>query len=129
MASSSLMHSSRASAPHMGVIADAEKWISDNLAPIKDRKGGGGGSGWASINTYTLEDGRELFVKASGSKNCQEMFLGEGLGLKALGVADSLAIPKVYHYDDGFDGGSYIVMEYLDIRGRPDPEAFGRAMA
>ena len=90
----------------------------------------GGGSGWASCTKYVLEkDGKELFVKASPSRTLDSMFLGEGLGLKALGAAGSLAIPEVYHYADGFDGGSYLIMEYLEIGGRPDPEKFGRAMA
>lgn len=113
----------------MGVIQDAEKWIESNLSPIKSKSGVGGGSGWASCTRYKLENDKELFVKASGSKTLDSMFLGEGLGLKALGAAGSMAIPEVYHYADGFDGGSYIVMEYLEIGGRPDPETFGRAMA
>ena len=113
-----------------GVTSDVETWIEKHVGAIASKRSVGGGSGWSSCLRYSLEGSdRELFVKASSSKPCEKMFLGEGLGLRALGAAGSLAIPEVFHFDDAFSGGSYIIMEYMDIGGRPDPAEFGRAMA
>ena len=114
----------------MGIIQDAEKWITDNIGPIKSQRGMGGGSGWASLARYSVEGfDKDLVVKASGSKRLEQMFLGEAKGLQALRASGSMAIPEVFAFEDGFDGGSYIIMEYMEMGGRPDPEAFGRAMA
>jgi protein-ribulosamine 3-kinase len=57
------------------------------------------------------------------------MFLGEARGLEALGASGAVAVPEVLHYADAFDGGSFLIMEYLELGGRPDPTEFGRAMA
>ena len=122
-------HATRGGQPTMGIMDDVDKYIETNVGKIASRSGVGGGSGWAQCVRYKIEGGKELFVKASGNKPLEKMFLGEGLGLKALYECGKLAIPEVLHYADGYDGGSYIIMEYLDIGGRPDPEAFGRAMA
>ena len=59
----------RARAPAMGIMQDAEKWITDNIGPITKSSGMGGGSGWASLARYRVEGCRcELVVKASASK-------------------------------------------------------------
>ena len=64
------------------------------------------------------------------------MFHGEALGLNAMyecsqsGDDDSLRIPKVYHYGDYSSGnGSYLIMEYLNLAGRSDDRALGKAIA
>ena len=69
------------------------------------------------------------------------MFEGEALGLKAMHACstnhdastttDALRIPKVYHYGDYSCGGtgSLLVMEYLNLAGRSDDRALGRAVA
>uniref|UniRef100_A0A7S2IIX1 protein-ribulosamine 3-kinase n=1 Tax=Zooxanthella nutricula TaxID=1333877 RepID=A0A7S2IIX1_9DINO len=57
------------------------------------------------------------------------MFEGEALGLRALGAAGGVKVPTVHHFGDDGAGGSYIIMEKLNIGGRPDMQAFGRAMA
>ena len=57
------------------------------------------------------------------------MFLGEALGLRALGASGSMAVPEVFAFEDGFEGGSFLIMEYMDMSGRPSPELFGRKMA
>ena len=101
-----------------------------------------GSSGWASFRKVTTADpprddaGRPVsfFVKSS-SRSCADMFEGEALGLAALhacsrGSADALRIPQVYHYGDYSDGkGSLLVMQYLNLAGRSDERALGRAMA
>lgn len=117
----------------MGIFDDVDGWIVKEVGAIKSKSGVGGGSGWSTCTRYSIDSHegqkRELFVKVSGSANMESMFLGEALGLKALGASGALAIPEVLHYGDGFAGGSFIIMEYLEMRGRPDPEEFGRAMA
>lgn len=126
----SSVRATRGCHPSMSVMNDVDKWIESNVGAVASRSGAGGGSGWSQCTRYKIEGSdKELFVKASGSRNLESMFLGEAKGLQALYECGKLAIPEVLHYADGFDGGSYIVMEYLEIGGRPDPEAFGRAMA
>ena len=125
-------HTSRCRVPCMALRDEIDSWIAGAVGSIKQKRDVGGGSGWSSCMRYTIDGSdQELFVKASTSKNLESMFLGEALGLKALGASgkETMAIPEVIHYADGFDGGSFIIMDYLDIGGRPDPETFGRAMA
>jgi len=120
----------RAGVPRMGVMDDAEKYITDNFGPIKSRRGMGGGSGWASLTRYSADNARcDFVVKASGSRPLESMFLGEALGLRALRASGSMAVPEVFAFEDSFSGGSYMIMEYMEMSGRPDPETFGRRMA
>ena len=77
-----------------------------------------------------------FFVKSSGRSNA-EMFEGESLGLEAMyacsaagGGGDALRIPKVYKSGDFASGnGSFLIMEYLNLAGRSDDRALGKAMA
>ena len=39
----------------MGIILDAEKWITENMGKIESNSGMGGGSGWASLSRYKVE--------------------------------------------------------------------------
>ena len=103
-----------------------------------------GRSGWASFSKVTVtdpptnEDGKTVsfFVKSSGRSNA-EMFEGESLGLEAMYACsaagdggDSLRIPKVYKSADFASGnGSFLIMEYLNLAGRSDDQALGKAMA
>lgn len=102
-----------------------------------------GSSGWASFRKVEVADppqtdgkGVTFFVKSS-SRGCNDMFLGEALGLQAMyacstadGSEDALRIPKVYHYGDYSDGkGSFLIMEYLNLAGRSDDRALGKAVA
>ena len=92
-----------------------------------------GSSGWASFKRVSLSDGPDLFVKSSG-RSCKDMFEGEALGLQAMFECsrgeDGLRIPEVFHYGDLPDGkGSFLIMEYLNLRGRGDDRALGRAVA
>ena len=68
-------------------------------------------------------------MKASGTKNLEQMFLGEALGLRALRASGTMAVPEVFNFADGFDGGSYVIMEFMDFSGRAEPAEFGRSMA
>lgn len=79
-----------------------------------------------------------FFVKFSSSRSHEEMFRGEALGLEAMracsprGSGDALRIPKVYHHGDyscGGGRGSFLIMECLNLAGRSDDRALGRAVA
>eukprot|EP00586_Coscinodiscus_wailesii_P007331 CAMPEP_0172492008 /NCGR_PEP_ID=MMETSP1066-20121228/22975_1 /TAXON_ID=671091 /ORGANISM="Coscinodiscus wailesii, Strain CCMP2513" /LENGTH=315 /DNA_ID=CAMNT_0013261363 /DNA_START=241 /DNA_END=1188 /DNA_ORIENTATION=- len=94
-----------------------------------------GSSGWASFRKVTVDKpgAPEFFVKSS-KRTCKEMFEGEALGLKAMFECskgeDGLRIPEVFHYGDYADGtGSFLVMEFLNLAGRSDDYALGKAMA
>eukprot|EP00913_Durusdinium_trenchii_P029895 g28012.t1 len=56
------------------------------------------------------------------------MFKGEALGLEALRAAGGVCVPKVLHYDDDGSGGSYIIMEKLNMGGRVNMKDFGRKL-
>ena len=114
-----------------------------------------GSSDWASFRKVAVSDpppaadhrddddgtkrGRHasFFVKCSSSRSHEEMFRGEALGLEAMracsprGSGDALRIPKVYHHGDYSFGsrGSFLIMEYLNLAGRSDDRALGRAVA
>lgn len=115
----------------MGISDDAEAWITANVGAIASKRNMGGGSGWASLTRYSVEGARcDLVVKASGSRKLESMFLGEGLGLKALRAASgSMVVPEVFASEEGSKGGSFLIMEYMAMSGRSDPELFGRRMA
>ena len=131
-----LLPASRLSAvrmPHQSVRmaagpqADAEKWIEEHHGKIS-KSSGLGGSGWASFSRVSTAD-REFFVKTS-SKNCEQMFYGEALGLRAMHATNTIKIPEVLHFGDSESGsGSYIIMDFLPLGGRADQKVFGRRMA
>lgn len=110
-----------------GADADSLKWIEKEIgAIVKSQRMGG--SGWASFSRHTTTE-RELFVKTS-SRNLEQMFYGEALGLRAMHATGTIRIPEVLKFADSESGsGSYIVMEYLDLGRRADKRTFGRRMA
>ncbi|KAL3795135.1 hypothetical protein HJC23_007363 [Cyclotella cryptica] len=122
-------------------------WAASSNFGTIDKSVPAGSSGWASFRKVYVTDpptnhnGKEVsfFVKSS-SRSCKDMFYGEALGLQAMyacsggdgadGDGDALRIPKVYHYGDYSDGrGSFLIMEYLNLSGRSDDRALGKAMA
>jgi len=127
---------------------ELESWASSSGYGGIDKSIPSGSSGWASFRKVTVTDPPsssdcndggdnkkvEFFVKSS-SRSSEEMFHGEALGLSAMyacagGGEDALRIPKVYQYGDYSDSkGSYLIMEYLNLAGRSDDRALGKAMA
>ena len=122
--------------------SELETWASTSNFGSIHKSVPSGCSGWASFRKVYVSDppsvdGREVtfFVKSS-SRSCQDMFYGEALGLRAMYACsqtkdgEGLRIPKVYHYGDYSDGkGSFLIMEYLNLAGRSDDRALGKAMA
>lgn len=80
-------------------------------------------SSWATAYRYETESGKSYFVKTSLGRD-EKMFQTEAAGLAALARAasaasSSLVIPKPLHAgpSPGNKGGSFIVMEYLNLGG------------
>ena len=115
--------------------AAIENWVKDAGYGGIVRSQNAGRSDWASFRKVDVSrpphDGVSFFVKTS-NKSAKDMFEGEALGLRAMFECsqgeDSLRIPEVFHWGD-CPGGSFLVMEYLELRGRSDEYALGRAMA
>lgn len=126
--------------------ADASKpdgaaaWIEENMPDLGKITGTkfAGGSSWSSAYVYTTESGRQLFVKTALGRGPAAMFQGEAEGLRAMHATNTIHVPEVYHYGALSSppgggalrsSGSFIVMEYLDLRGRFDQAELGRQMA
>jgi protein-ribulosamine 3-kinase len=123
---------------------ELQQWASTSNYGTIDKIIPSGSSGWASFRKVTVTDPPlnddnkpvSFFVKSS-TRVCEEMFKGEALGLQAMyacsqGSEDALRIPKVFHYGDysaSDSKGSFLIMEYLNLAGRSDDRALGRAMA
>ena len=106
-----------------------------------------GSSDWSSFHKVTTTSGGAFFVKSSSSRRSEEMFHGEALALQAMyacstfenandvnedsSSSTTLRIPKVYAYGDYSNGskGSYLIMDYLNMGGRFNDEALGKAIA
>ena len=115
--------------------AGPEAWLRRETGQGVAKKALVGSSGWSSAYTYHLEDGRLYFVKESQGRG-PAMFAGEAAGLRAMGAAGtSLKVPEVFEVGEldrgppGSGGGSFIVMEHLEMSGRTDQAALGRALA
>ncbi|NVB83124.1 MAG: phosphotransferase [Kofleriaceae bacterium] len=70
-----------------------------------------------------LADGRTIFVKSHANAP-PGMFAAEARGLDWLREANAIRIPSVLA-----TGESWLALEWLDLAGRPDPAALGRALA
>jgi len=65
--------------------ASVSDWIETHIGSKVTKGGGvGGGSGWSSATIYTVEDGRQFFVKTARGMEALPMFTGEALGLQAM---------------------------------------------
>ena len=115
--------------------AGPEAWLRRETGKAVAKKALVGSSGWSSAYTYFMEDGTSFFVKESQGRG-PAMFAGEAAGLRAMGAAGtSLKVPEVFEVGEldrgppGSGGGSFIVMEHLEMSGRTDQAALGRALA
>jgi len=112
-------------------MSAAAQWLRANGYVLAGEQSAGG-SGWASCSTLSVTSpegvARRLFVK-SARRSAREMFEGEALGLRVLRAARAIRVPEVIHFDDAPDGGSFLVMEHLELTGSADPAEVGRAMA
>lgn len=103
-----------------------QAWFDSQGMAVQSR-GGCGGSAWSSTSTVQTDKGA-FFVKTAG-RPAAAMFEGEAMGLRALRAAGGVKVPEVLHYGDDGPGRSFIIMEKIDLGGKLDMRAFGRAMA
>ena len=77
---------------------------------------------------FRLEcDQRKFFVKVNRSE-LLSMFVAEKAGLDAIRHSGTIRVPEVYLA--GCEGDlAYLVMEYIELGGRPDADRFARALA
>ncbi|GLC45811.1 hypothetical protein PLESTM_001782600 [Pleodorina starrii] len=124
---------SRAGVRVMAGHPAANKWIEEQLGtgPVV-KESFVSGSGWSSAYVVETQGGCRYFVKTALGRD-EGMFRGEALGLQAMYDTHTLRIPKVFHYgllEGAGRGGSFIVMEHLDMRGgRLDSGELGRRLA
>ncbi|CAK9018427.1 Protein-ribulosamine 3-kinase [Durusdinium trenchii] len=119
-------------------MASAAEWLEGQGYDVAGKQGRGGleegsstfepGSSWASFQTLQTDQG-DFFVVKTARRPAADMFKGEALGLEALRAAGGVCVPKVLHYDDDGSGGSYIIMEKLNMGGRVNMKDFGRKLA
>lgn len=109
---------------------EVSRWVEEHGGCGKVVSGGSrGGSGWSQTRTVETESGRRFFVKTS-SRPAELMFAGEAEGLRAMHATGTVMVPDVLYYGDFKESsGSFIVMEYMDLRGRYDQADLGRQLA
>ena len=72
-------------------------------------------------------DGRRYFVKFNRAEHA-DMFAAEAEGLEALAQAGGVRVPEVIGTAE-VGGQVVLILEYLDLGGRPDPERLGEGLA
>jgi len=72
-------------------------------------------------------DGRQFFLKLNALDQA-ESFLQEAAGLAELARADAIRVPVAVTVGSAADT-AYLVLEYLQLCGQPDPQRFGTQLA
>ncbi len=113
-----------------------EPWIDTVCQAIGDQTGkpflpaGSAGVGGGSISQgfrLTGRDGRRFFVKRNHRRH-RAMFVAEGAGLAELAQCAELRIPVSVALADHGDA-CFLVLEHLELGGRPDGARLGRGVA
>lgn len=91
------------------------------------RSAGVGGGSISQAFTLTGSDGRRFFVK-SNRAGLRAMFEAEAAGLGELAQCDALRVPRVIAIADHADS-CFLVLDHLDLGGRPSGAALGRGIA
>jgi fructosamine-3-kinase len=92
---------------------------------IRDQRGVGGGC----INTaYKVTDQQQSYFIKTNSARFAFMFEAEAEALREMAASRTVRVPEPVCYGE-FDGQCYLVLEYLELGGRADMEAFGRQFA
>ncbi len=87
-----------------------------------------GTSGWATMRTFTTEEGETYFAKVS--REDPAMFVGEAASLRALHRTGTVRVPEVFHTAklNSVDA-SFILMEKLNLKFVWGMSQLGQAMA
>lgn len=107
---------------HLGQTMSATLGKPYEIRTHQSISGGDINQAWRISNGET-----DYFLKTNDADKV-DMFAAEADGLKALASAHAIRVPEPVVYGE-FQGQSYLVMEYLPLRGRLDSSRFGRQMA
>ncbi len=85
-------------------------------------------SGGSINRAYRLDDGQHQFFVKTNSSDRLMMFEAEMIGLNEIQSSDSIRAPRAFGC--GMVGQqAFIVMEYLELSGRPDPVRLAQKLA
>jgi len=85
-------------------------------------------SGGSINRAYRLDDGQHQFFVKTNSSDRLMMFEAEMIGLNEIQSSNSIRAPRAFGC--GMVGQqAFIVMEYLELSGRPDPVRLGQKLA
>ena len=76
------------------------------------------GGGCINTSCRISDAGRHYFVKVNHVR-CANMFEAEAKGLEEMAASNTITVPLPVCYGE-FENQCYVVMEYLDLAGRPD---------
>ena len=77
---------------------------------------------------FRLESGKNRFFVKVNRSELLPMFVAEKAGLDAIRDSETIRVPEVFL--TGCEGEfAYIVMEYIELEGRPDADRFAAALA
>ena len=85
-------------------------------------------SGGDINRAYCLSDGRRQFFIKTNNLERLPMFEAEMYGLNEIQASNSIRVPQALGCGTS-SGQAFIVMEYLDLSGRPDPVLLARQLA
>lgn len=91
------------------------------------RRGGSVGGGCIHQAMVLLADGVRFFVKTN-DRSAAPMFAAESAGLRALAATETIRVPAAIACGET-ESEAFLVLEHLDLTGRPDPGAMGRTLA
>lgn len=116
----------------MGLLDAVSQAVSEALGEACEFRSSGGVGGGCIHRAMVVESGHRenklrYFVKANDA-SAAAMFEAERDGLNALAAPGAVRVPQVI--TTGTAGTeAFLVLEFLDLSGRPDPAAMGRALA
>ncbi|XP_014675727.1 PREDICTED: ketosamine-3-kinase-like [Priapulus caudatus] len=77
-----------------------------------------GSAGGGSINDghgYTVDGGKQVFVKLNFKDEARRLFDGEYAGLFAMQATNTVRVPKPIKVLDNPQSGAVLIMEHLDM--------------
>ncbi|MGB0129309.1 MAG: fructosamine kinase family protein, partial [Rhodocyclaceae bacterium] len=112
----------------MALLSAIAKAIADATGrqfPLRRGKTVGGG---CIHRAMTVEANDQRFFVKTNDQSAAPMFAAESEGLQALAATEAIRVPAVVARGES-NGEAFLVLEYLDLSGRPNPAAMGRALA
>jgi protein-ribulosamine 3-kinase len=112
----------------MALLSAIAKAIADATGQQFELKRGRTVGGGCIHRAMTVEaDDQRFFVKTN-DRSAAPIFAAESEGLQALAATGAIHVPSVVASGESEDE-AFLILEYLDLSGRPNPAATGRALA